>query len=180
MAPGPHYIDRPADPAGSQGDPVPFLVRLRPNTQYLGLLLIAALLTVTGVGIDGVFRVVLVTCGGVLLVLLGVPVLLSTVLRVPTVAIDEEGIRLPLMGVRLTWTQIEMVRRTTRADIPVLLVVPTAPDDVLRQARPWLRTELRRNVIRYGTPIVVPGPSSDHTVDDILTAVAARRPAPTP
>ena len=81
---------------------MPFLVRLRPNSQYLLFLVIGLLLIGYGLTGTGAIRVGLVAAGALLAILLGYPIVLSTVFRVPLIAVDDAGIRLPLMGVAVT------------------------------------------------------------------------------
>lgn len=151
---------------------MPFLVRLRPNPPYLMFVVLAIALTAYGVILGNVLGVLIAVGGIVLLALFGLPVLISTVFRVPVVAIDSTGIRLPLMGVRLHWSEVSSVRRGVKpTGLPVLLIIPTSPEAVLGQVRPWLRSESRSNLAQLGTPIVVSDASMDHSVDDILSAV---------
>ncbi len=42
--------------------------------------------------------------------------------------------------------------------------------------RLWLRWEARRDLARYGTPIVLSGLSLDHSIDDIAAAIRQYRP----
>jgi hypothetical protein len=157
---------------------VPLLVRLRPNGPYLLFMAVAAAATAGGVVQAGPPGAVVAVAGGLLLALLGYPVVASTVCRVPVIAVDGDGIRLPLMGVHLTWAEVRSVERGTslrgRAR-PVLLIFPAAPQAAVSQARPWLRKEARSNIARYGTPIVVSGLSLDHSLDDIAAAVSRCR-----
>jgi hypothetical protein len=81
------------------------------------------------------------------------------------------------LGVRLRWAEISSVKRGVKSGFPVLLIVPTAPEAVVGQVRPWLRSEARSHLARYGTPIVVSGQSMDHSVDDILSAIHQHHPA---
>ncbi|MFE9694831.1 hypothetical protein [Micromonospora sp. NPDC005806] len=158
---------------------MPLLVRLRPNTPYLLFVLLAVTLTAYGVILGNVFGVLIAAGGGALLALFGLPMLISTVFRVPAVAIDARGIRLPLMGVRLRWSEISSVSRGAKpSGLPVLLIIPTAPDAALGQVRPWLRAEARSHLAQHGTPIVVSGQSMDHSVEDILSAIHQHYPAP--
>lgn len=154
---------------------MPFLVRLRPNGPYLMFTLVAAALVVFGATRAGLLGALVAVSGGVLLVVFGAPVLISTVFRVPVLAVEETGVRLPLMGVRLSWDDVASVQRTAavsgRPNTPVLLIVPTEPEAVAARVRPWLRREARGNVARYGTPIVLSGVSFDRSVDDIAAAV---------
>jgi hypothetical protein len=109
------------------------------------------------------------------------PFVVSTVCRVPVVAVGSDGIRFPLMGVHLAWLEVCSVKRSTclrgRAQ-PVLLIFPADPQATLGQVRPWLRQEARQNIARYGTPIAVSGPSLDHSVDDIAAAIHQCRRTP--
>jgi hypothetical protein len=160
---------------------VSLLVRLRPNGPYLLFMAVAAAATVGEVAQAGPLGAVVAIAGGLLLVLFGYPVVVSTVCRVPVVAVDGDGIRLPLMGVHMTWAEVSSVKRSTslrgRAR-PVLLIFPASPQAAVGQARPWLRRVARRNIARYGTPIVVSGLSLDHSVDDIAAAVRPFRRTP--
>lgn len=63
--------------------------------------------------------------GGVLVVLLGYPVLLSTVCRVPVLVVGEDGLRFPLLGPRVAWADIARVKRSVggrarQATVPAL------------------------------------------------------------
>ena len=160
---------------------MPLVVRVRPNAAYLALLVIGVGLVVTGAVSGGVLGVVMVVCGAVFAVLLGYPVVASTVLRVPAVVVGPDGIRLPMMGVRLRWDEIAEVRpgmrMRGRVQTPVLLVVPVDPEATIRQARPWLRREARGDLAFLGTPVVVDDRSLDHTLADIRAAVGAHAPA---
>jgi hypothetical protein len=154
---------------------VALLVRLRPNGPYLLFVLIAAALVGYGVARADLLGTVMAVCGAVWLVLFGYPVVVSTLCRVPVVAVGDDGIRFPLMGVRLGWPEVSSATRGEAprggARAPMLLIFPADPQAAIGQVRPWLRREARGNLVRYGTPIVVPGLSLDHSVDDILTAV---------
>jgi hypothetical protein len=87
---------------------VALLVRLRPNAAYLALIAAGVAMIVFGATQDGVLRLVLVACGVLFVVLLGAPVLVSTVGRVPVLSVDGAGVRLPLMGVRLGWELVKI------------------------------------------------------------------------
>ncbi|HEY3502668.1 MAG TPA: hypothetical protein VGN37_07785 [Actinocatenispora sp.] len=147
-------------------------VRLRPNAAYLVCLALALTALVSGIVLG---TVPVAIAGGLLTLLFGAPVVISTVLRVPVLAIDERGLRLPLMGVRLAWPDVVGARPGTqvggRAPRPVLLVVPRDPRAVADRVRPWLRSEARGNIARYGTPIVVAAASLDTSIDDVAAAV---------
>jgi hypothetical protein len=62
---------------------VPFLVRLRPNAAYLALIAAGIPMIIYGIASDGVLRLVLLVSGVLFVVLIGGPVLVSTVGRVP-------------------------------------------------------------------------------------------------
>jgi hypothetical protein len=166
--------------AADRGLSMTLLVRLRPNGPYLLFMLAAVAAVVFGATRGDLLGTVIAVCGAVLLVLFGGPVIVSTVCRVPVVAVDESGIRFPLMGVRLSWDEVAAVRRTAalrgRTSTPVLLIVPTEPQVVVDRVRPWLVREARGNLARYGTPIVLSGQSLDHSLDAIATAVRHRLP----
>jgi len=163
----------------------PLLVHVRPNGSYL--LIMAAALVAVGFGVTTLFRggagpeilgAVVLAGSAVVLVLLGAPIVLSTLFRVPALVADGEGIRLPLMGVRLAWTEVRAV--TTLVPLagrsrPAVLIVPADPHGVVRQARPWLRREAEANVARHGTPLVVVAASLNRSADDIAAAISVRR-----
>ena len=159
--------------------PEPLVVRLRPNMPYLTVLLIAAAGVAYGVTLAGVPGAAIAVGAGVVLVLLGYPVVLSTVCRVPVIVADDDGIRFPLMGPRVPWADVASVSRVAggRArvgSLSVLLVYPADAEDVAGQVRPWLRREARGNLARYGTPIAVSGLSLDRSLDDICAAISQR------
>jgi hypothetical protein len=158
---------------------VALLVRLRPNGPYLVFLLIAAALVGYGLAQAGLLGTVMAAGGAVWLVLFGYPFVVSTVCRVPVVAVGDDGIRFPLMGVRLGWPEVSSATRSAarrgRTRAPVLLIFPADPQAALGQVRPWLRREARGNLARYGTPIVLSGLSLDHSIDDIAAAVNQHR-----
>jgi hypothetical protein len=159
--------------------PEPLIVHLRPNLPYLAILLIAAAGVACGVTLAGVPGAVIAVAAGVMLVLLGYPVVLSTVCRVPVIVADEHGIGFPLMGPRLAWADVASVRRSVggrgrAGSLPVLLVYPADAEAVACQVRPWLRREARGNLARYGTPIAVSGVSLDRSLDDIGAAIHQR------
>jgi hypothetical protein len=167
---------RAVSPAES---PEPLIVHLRPNTPYLTILVIAIAAVAYGVTLAGLPGTVIAVAAGVMLVLFGYPVVLSTVCRVPVLIADEDGIRFPLMGPRLAWADVASVRRSVggrvrAGSLPVLLVYPADAEAVAGQARPWLRREARGNLARYGTPIVVSGMSLDRSLDDIGAAIRRR------
>jgi hypothetical protein len=158
------------------------LIRLRPNWAYLRLLLLAGVLVALTLTVDGALGLALTIGCSVLLALLGYPVVLSTLFRVPVLAVTGAGLRMPLMGVRLPWSQItgtsRVVRpeRGRRADTALLLIHPADPQATLRQVRPWLRRETRQNLARYGSPIVVSDLSLDRSLAEIEAAIAEHLP----
>lgn len=158
---------------------MPLRVHLRPNVPYLLFTLIAVMVIVYGGVRADVFGVLIAVAGGLLLGLFGIPVVVSTVCRVPVIVVDDDGVRLPLMGVRLRWHDITRTGHGTNLDArlpaPLLLIVPADPDAALRQVRPWLRQEARANLSRHGTPVVISGLSIDHSLDDIVEAVRRHR-----
>jgi hypothetical protein len=159
---------------------MPLLVRLRPNLAYLKVVL-AFIVGIAGAAFGGgVFGIIVAVSGTLVLMLLGAPIVVSTVFRVPVVAIGADGIRFPLMGVRLGWAEIASVERGVtlrgKRQQPVLFITPTAPEFVIGQMRPWLRPEARREFARHGTPIVVGGQSLDHSLEDVLAAAHRSRP----
>jgi hypothetical protein len=167
---------RAVSPAES---PEPLIVHLRPNMPYLAILLIAAAGVAYGITLAGLPGVVIAVAAGVMVALLGYPVVLSTVCRVPVIVADEDGIRFPLMGPRLAWADVASVRRSVGGhgrvgSLPVLLVYPADGEAVACQVRPWLRREARGNLARYGTPIAVSGVSLDRSLDDIGAAIHQR------
>jgi hypothetical protein len=154
-------------------------VRLRPNAIYLTFALAAITPIAYGVGRDDVMGDVVTVVGALLFALLCYPIITSTVFRVPVLVVDDNGIRLPLMGVRLGWSELATSKRSTdlrgRLPAPVLLIVPTDPEAAVAQTHPWLRREARANLARHGTPIVLSGKSLDHSLDAIARAVQHHR-----
>jgi hypothetical protein len=152
---------------------VPFLVRLRPNASYFGLLALGAALAGLGITMGGLVGALELAVGAAFVLILGAPVVISTVFRVPLLAVDGTGVRLPMMGVRLAWAEIAAVRPgVSPADRPVLLIVPADPQGAVRRMRPWVRSEGRTNLGRYGTPIVIPEQSMNRTVAEMRDAIA--------
>lgn len=154
---------------------MPLLVRFRPNASYLRLFASAALLVALGVTTftgSSALRIFLIAGGGVLLALLGPPVILSTVFRVPILVVDDNGVRLPMAGARLAWADIARVTEAPGPRNPVLLIVPADAPAALRQMRPWLRAEGRKGIARYGSPLVIAQELTDSTHAEIQSAVA--------
>ena len=156
---------------------MPFLVRLRPNTQYLLFVVVGVLLILYGLTAGGLVRAGLIVAGVAMAALLGYPIVLSTVFRVPLIAIDDTGVRLPLQGVRLTWAELADVRQGIRNNFPVLLLIPADPAAVLTRTRPWLRATARADLTEFGTPIVLMAQTMNHTLDEIQTAITHHRPS---
>lgn len=157
--------------------PTPLIVRFRPTGPYLSLLAISAAVIVIGAVLGGVFGVILIACGSVLAVTLGYPVVAGVVFRIPVMTVGPDGIRLPLMGVRLGWAEIADVRTGLKASgrtpVAVLLVAPTDPAAVIRQAHWWLRRQARADLARFGAPVVIDDRTLDHSLEDIRSAVRA-------
>jgi hypothetical protein len=132
-----------------------------------------------GAGRGDVLGDVVAVAAAVLFALLCYPIIASTVFRVPVLVVDDNGIRLPLMGVRLSWAELATSKRSTdlrgRLPAPVLLIVPTDPEAALARTHPWLRREARANLARHGTPIVLSGQSLDHSLDAIAGALQHHR-----
>jgi hypothetical protein len=158
---------------------VALFVRLRPNGPYLLFMLIASAVVGYGVARADLLGTIIAVGGAVWLVLFGYPIVVSTICRVPVVAVGDDGIRFPLMGVRLGWREVSSATCSAamrgHARAPVLLIFPADPQAAIGQIRPWLRREARGNLARYGTPIVVSGLSLDHSIDDIAAAVDQHR-----
>lgn len=151
---------------------VPFLVRLRPNAAYLGLLALGAALVALGIAMGGFVGHLELAVGVAFVLFLGAPLLISTVFRAPVLAVDSTGIRLPMMGVRLPWAAVADVRATVSPqNRPVLLILPADPQGTVRGMRPWVRSEGRTNITRYGTPIVIPEQSVGRTVAEMRDAI---------
>ena len=151
---------------------------MRPNAAYLALMVAGVPLAGLGLGMAGVSRWLVIAAGAVLVVVFGVPVLISTVFRVPVLVVDDAGIRLPLMGVRLAWAEVAAVRQTSGPTRPALLIIAVDNRVALSRMRPWLRSEGRTNIARYGTPIVVPEHSMDHTLEQMQSAITGRLVSP--
>ncbi|MBV1850758.1 hypothetical protein KUA19_12780 [Catellatospora sp. NEAU-YM18] len=157
---------------------MPILIRIRPEARYLMLLGLACVPVVLGVLMGGGTGTAVAVAGAAFLVLLGYPVVVSTLLRVPVLVISDEGLRMPLMGPALGWDEIADVREDVKATgsrpVPVLLIVPTEPQDAVWRMRPWLRGEGRANLARFGTPFVIQGGSLSWSLDDIRAAIRDR------
>jgi hypothetical protein len=163
----------------------PLLVHVRPNGPYL--LVVAAALVGVAFGVTTMLRggagpeilgAVALAGSAVVLVLLGAPIVLSTLFRVPALVADGDGIRLPLMGVRLTWPEVRSVNTLMQIagrPRPAVLIVPADPRGVVRQTRPWLRREAEANITRHGTPLVVVAASLNRSADEIAAAINLRR-----
>ena len=109
---------------------MPLLVRLRPNGPYLLFMAVAAALAGGGVAPADLPGAVIAIGGGLALAVFGYPFVVSTVCRVPVVAVDGDGIRFPLMGVQLAWPEVRLVKRATGLRgrrQPVLLIFPGRP-----------------------------------------------------
>lgn len=121
---------------------------------------------------------VLIAGGGMGATALGLPIVISTLFRVPVVVIDGEGVRFPMMGVPLTWPEVAAVTVVARPGgraRPAILVIPVDSAAVVRQARPWLRRAARSDIARHGTPQVVRAASLNRPLDDIVAAVRQYR-----
>lgn len=165
---------------GTAESPGPLVVRLRPNGPYVAVLLLGAVLLAYGVMTGGLLGAVIAAGGGIWLTALGYPVVLSTLCRVPVIVADDGGIRFPLMGPAVAWPDVASVTRGGHAlPSPVLQVYPADAQAAIRQVRPWLRREARRNLARYGTPFVLSGLSMDKSLDDIAAAITQRLPSET-
>jgi hypothetical protein len=145
-------------------------------------LLLAGAGLVSGVTLGGVSGAVVAAACGVLLALLGYPVALSTVGRVPVLVVGDDGLRFPLMGPRVAWADVASVKRSVggrarASSVPVLLVYPADAGAVISQVRPWLRREARGELARYGTPLVLSSMSLDRSLDDIEAAIGRRVPS---
>jgi hypothetical protein len=152
------------------------VVRLRPNAPHLTIMAVAVGALAWGIAHGGLLGLAVDVAAGLVLVLFGYPALLSTVFRVPVMVIADDGVRLPLMGVHLPWNNVSSTGLAAVQRRPgsfALVIVPVDADDVVRQARPWLRREARNNIGRHGSPIVVSDASLDRSIDDIAAGIAA-------
>jgi hypothetical protein len=160
-------------------------VRLRPNGIYLVAVLAALVGVVWGVRTGGAAGIAGAVGAGTLALALGYPILLSTVLRIPVIDVSDIGIRLPLLGVRLRWSEVADVRQTARTNarpdrgpsVPLLLVVPAYPGPTMKSVRPWLRSDARRNLKAYGTPVVISDVALNRSLAEIQDAVERARSA---
>ena len=158
---------------------MPLLVRVRPNATYLVFMFVNLVLAVAALCRGGVIG----TLGGlglmVILIVLASPIVRSSFLGTPALAVTREGLQFPLMGPRLRWDEVSDVRWSAMmvglTSKPLILIVPAVPEAVNRQVRPWLRHDVRRRLARYGTPLVVSDSILDHSVDDIFTAIQQYR-----
>lgn len=157
---------------------MPLLVRLRPNLAYVGFLALGLLLIVLGAVESGFIRYLQFFCGALILLGFGAPLVVSTVFRVPVLTVDAEGARMPLMGVRLQWTDMVGVRQVPGPRRTMLVIYPRDPQAVINQARPWVRGDARRALARFGSPITLSQQSMDHTLDEIQSAFARLHPRP--
>ncbi|WP_127507067.1 STM3941 family protein [Actinoplanes solisilvae] len=155
-----------------------FQVRFRPTFSWLripAIVLVVAIGAITTVD-NTVLRVVIGVPSALALGIFLIPIVFSTICRIPALVVNADGVRLPLMRVHLSWTDIARVRQASDAHGNILLIVPSDPQAVLQQARPWLRAEGRAGIARYGTPIAVMSANLDRTFDEIQEAVARFRP----
>jgi hypothetical protein len=169
---------------------VPLKARFRPSQVYGATMALHAGVAAICVLRGGQVSLVLAAVLGVLLVVRGVPLVVSTVCRVPVIVVGDAGVRLPLMGVRLSWSEVAGVRRevkvTGRQQIPLLLVVANDADAVARRAWPWLRSQVRAEIRAHGAPVVLADGSVDRPVEEVAYAIgrylelAAPKPGPGP
>ncbi|MFF5078623.1 hypothetical protein ACFY36_16350 [Actinoplanes sp. NPDC000266] len=158
---------------------MPLIVRFRLGRARMTLLARAAvvgLLSTVLPPVAGAIGPAWLAVGGAGLALLAVPILLS-VFRVPVLRVDEEGMRLALAGVRLSWADIDYVTEAPGQGHPVVLIVPKDVPATLRQMRPWSRAGSRKGIAKYGTPLVLARELTDEAHAEILPAVARFRPA---
>jgi hypothetical protein len=165
---------------------MPLRVHLRPNGAYLAFLLLGG--AAAGLGVlqfgradDQIMRLIsLSMIGGGALVFLafGYPVVASTLFRVPVLEVADEQIRLPIMGPALRQDEIVAIREIERMSgarrTPLLLVMVADPASIIARTRPWLRSEARKNLQRYGTPIVLSDLSLNRPLDEIAIAFKSR------
>jgi hypothetical protein len=156
--------------------PAPYRVWFRPNAAYLAFLALCVFALGSGFTFGGLIGVVVTVSGGLLVVMLAAPILVSTVFRVPVLVIDRDGLRLPLMGVQLSWPEIIRVRQAIEPKRAAVLIVPADGSAVVRQMWPWLRAEGRANLARYGTPIVLTSASMSRTIGETYPVIARWHP----
>ncbi|BCJ27461.1 hypothetical protein [Actinocatenispora sera] len=157
---------------------MPLKVQLRPNAAYLALLAAGVILLGFGAVATGAVRYLGFVFGAALVVLLGYPVVLSTICRIPVVVVEPDGIRLPLMGVRLGWADVATARLGVTPGAPgrpVLLIVPVDAGATIRSMRPWLRRQGRDELSRYGSPVVLQQASLNRPLGEVLAAIEAAR-----
>jgi hypothetical protein len=72
-------------------------------------------------------------------------VVVSTIFRVPLLAVDPAGVRLPMMGIHLAWADVAAVRQGAAGPraTPILLIVPRDQQSAVSQMRPWVRSQGR-------------------------------------
>ncbi|XVV17176.1 hypothetical protein ACQP2X_23205 [Actinoplanes sp. CA-131856] len=158
---------------------MPLKVRFRPDTPYLGSLAgfaLAAALGLILVNGDNTVGTIATDGSGLVALVLALPLVLSTVLRIPVLTVDDKGIRLPHM--RLTWPHIARLTETVGPRRrPVLLIVPADPAAALRLMNPLQRMQYQVVSAQYGTPFVVADRWLDATLGEIQAAAARLRPA---
>ncbi|NUR69371.1 MAG: hypothetical protein HOU81_00980 [Hamadaea sp.] len=152
-------------------------VHLRPNAAYLAFLLLGLVAAGWGVAkflggqdIQRFIGLVIAVGGAMIFLAFGYPVVASTLLRVPVLAVEEERVRLPLMGPTLAKAEIAGIGRShtaTASQRPVLLIRVTDPESVISRTRPWLRRSARQYLQQYGTPIILQGESLNRSLDEI-------------
>src|SRR4051812_33559476 len=97
-----------------EGCVVPLKARFRPPLAYGATMALHAGVAAVCVLRGGLVSLGLAAVLGVLLLVRGVPRLVSTVCRVPVIVVGDGGVRLPLMGVRLSWPEVAGVRRDVK------------------------------------------------------------------
>jgi hypothetical protein len=154
---------------------MPLLVRVRPNAAYVVVMLVAAALAVDAIGRGGAVGILAGSAMIAILIVFASPIVRSSLVGTPALAVTREGLQFPLMGPRLKWNEVTdiqwssmMVGLTRR---PLLLVIPAVPEAVIRQVRPWLRRDVRRKLATYGTPLVLADTILDHSIDEIFAAI---------
>jgi hypothetical protein len=127
---------------------VPYLVRFQPNAAYLAFLALCVSHWARALTFGGLIGVVVTVSGGLLVVMLATPIVISTVFRLPVLVIDGDGLRLPLMGVRLSRSEIIRVRQAIEPKRAALLIAPADGSAVVRR----LRAEGRANLALVRDP----------------------------